>query len=115
MAEMSNEELAKRYGPFREIWREREQVLLSSPDGYLHILTVTSDDVAYEDLPEDDRPSDEELEDRGETREDFMGSMLFATVGHHRVNVEVIYESARPMPADLVIENFYFDEFIEAP
>jgi len=113
--DMTNAELERLYGPFREIDRKREAKLIEA-DQWQRILTITSEDVPYDDLPEDERPSDEELEDRGETREEYMGFMLFAGVGHHRVNVEAIYESARPMPEDLVIENFYFDDkFIEAP
>ena len=57
---MSNEELVKLYGPFKEIWRERESELIKDGD-FQHILTITSEDTPYEFLPEDDRPSKEEL------------------------------------------------------
>lgn len=111
---MTNEELRKRYGPFKEIWRERESELVKKGK-FRNVLTITSEDIPYEDIPEDDRPSAKELKERGETKKTFMGTMLFARVGHHLVNVEAIFESAKPMPEELTVRDFWFDEFIEAP
>ena len=114
MPSMSNEELEKRYGPFSHIDRERETELRHEGK-WRYILTIIGYDVPYEDLPEDDRPSDEELQERGETRESHMGYRQDAVVGHHGVNVDEIFESAKPMPEGFEIKDFWFDDFLKAP
>jgi len=111
---MTNERLVKLYGPFHRINRDRETELTKTGK-WQHILTIIGCDVPYDELPEDDRPSDEELKDRGDTRENFMGYMQEATVGHHRVNVDEIFESTKPMPEDFKILDFWFDDFLKAP
>ena len=113
--DLTNKELVELYGPFKRITRQQEATL-AAQGKWLHILTIIGCDVPYEDLAEDNRPSDEELKDRGETRENHMGYTQEATVGHHLVNVDEIFESAKPMPDDLVIHDFWFDEtHLKAP
>jgi len=110
-----NEMMGKLYGPFKHIWRE-EEAKLCAAGKFQHVLCITSEDVPYEDLPKEERPVAAELKERGETKEDYMGSMFFANVGHRLVNVEVIFESTKPMPEGLMFENFWFDEeHLKAP
>lgn len=87
-----NQELVRRYGPFKEIGRPREKELMER-DRWQHILTIKGCD------------SDE--------NED--GYKLFAHVGHGLVNVETIFESTNPMPEGLEIPDFWFDDFLRAP
>ena len=104
-------EAVKQFGPFKLIDRKRESALLKQGK-YRHIFTLVSYERAYEDLPEDDRPTDEELEERGESKEDFTQGAYEGVVGHHLVNVSEIYESRKPMPEDLRIEDdgIWFEE-----
>lgn len=90
---MDNDELHKLYGPFRLINRVKESDLLKLGK-WQHILTIGGMD---SDKSED-------------------GWTMWAEVGHHLVNVEAIYESTNPMPPDLTVDDFWFDdEFIKAP
>lgn len=98
-----NQVIAK-FGPLKRIDRKREAVLMKQGK-FRNVLTLIDYDVGYEDLPEDDRPTDEELEERGETREEYTAGRHEAVVGHHLVNVSEIYESKKPMPEDLRIED----------
>jgi hypothetical protein len=90
--DVSNEELVKLYGPFTEIWREREAELMNQGK-WRHILSIQSFD--------------------SEDEED--GTILTATVGHHLVNTETVFESAKPMPDNLRIDDFWFDDYLKAP
>ena len=81
--------LIKRYGPFREIGRAEERRLLSEGK-WRHLLAVCDYDES--ELDEDD--------DR----------LLYAYVGHHLVNVQLILYSDKEMPEDLVVDDFYFTE-----
>lgn len=88
------------FGPFERISRGREaQLLRHGLDR--HLLTLVGYERAYEDIPEAEQPSDAELVERGETKEDFTRGAFEGFVGHHLVNVEEVYESAKPMPRDL--------------
>lgn len=89
---ITNEELVRKYGPFKEIGRDRESVLLAEGK-YRHIFTVKGED------------SDE--------HED--GYIMHAHVGHGLVNVDAVFESTKAMPEDLEIQDFWFDEHLEAP
>lgn len=89
---VTNKELVEKYGPFKEIGRDRESVLLAEGK-YRHIFTVKGED------------SDE--------HED--GYVMHAHVGHGLVNVDVVFESTKAMPEDLRIDDFWFDEHLEAP
>lgn len=89
---ITNEELVKKYGPFKEIGRDRESVLLAEGK-YRHIFTIKGED------------SDE--------HED--GYVMHAHVGHGLVNVDVVFEATKAMPEDLEIQDFWFDEHLEAP
>jgi hypothetical protein len=105
-------DLIKAYGPFKLIYRAEERKLIKD-DKANHILCVMSCDVPYADLPPDEQPSDEELKERGETKETHMGSVLYVEAGHHLVNVDEIYQSAKPMPLTLMIqgnENVWFGD-----
>jgi hypothetical protein len=96
-------DLVKQFGPFKRINRGRETQLIQQGK-HCNILTQVSFYVPYEDLPEDERPSDEELQELGETKENYMGNGCSIEVGHRLVNVDEIYESTRPMPLDLMLE-----------
>lgn len=101
----------KQFGPVKLIDKARVKVLLVE-DKWRHILTLMVNDVPYEDLPESEKPSDEELEQRGETRDEFSMGMHYASVGCHRVNVQEWYETALPMPENLELEDadIWFEE-----
>lgn len=80
---MTCDELHTKYGPFKEIWRDRETELLKQGK-WRHILAIISTD-------NDDAP-------------------LCASVGHHLVNVDVILESTKKLPEDLMVDDFWFTE-----
>jgi len=105
-------ELVREYGPFKPIVRARERQLLEEGRG-AYVFALMSTDAPYEDIPEEERPTDEELVERGETKEDYSASVLYGAVGHHLVNVDELFESAKPMPMDLAIEgndNLWFGD-----
>lgn len=103
--------LVELYGPFKVINRERERELIKEGKE-AHILTVCGQDVDYENLSEENRPSDEELKDRGETKEEYSTTILYASVGRRWVNMQEIYESTKPMPVELELEdkNIWFGD-----
>lgn len=103
--------LVEQFGPLKTLSREREFQLLQEGK-HLHIFTVIGTDVGYDDLSEEDRPSDAELEDRGETKDEYSALVYHGCVGHHIVNVFEIFETSKPMPEDLVIEDedFHFGD-----
>lgn len=86
----SNQELARRYGPFKEIGRAREKELVNSGK-WRNILTIKDCET-----------------DEG-------NFMLHAHVGHGLVNVQTIFESTNPMPEGLEILDFWFDDYLKAP
>jgi hypothetical protein len=98
-------ELVREYGPFKRIDRKREAALLKAGK-YRHIFTLMSVDVPYADLKKEDRPSKMELKERGETKDEYTASVPYASVGHHLVNVDEIFESKKLMPEDLSMEGF---------
>lgn len=93
----------KEFGPLKLIDRKREAVLRKREGNF--VLTIMSYDVPYEDLDEDERPTEKELEERGETPENYTQCFFYAEVGHHIVNVEHLYESKKPMPPDLKLDD----------
>jgi len=101
----------KEFGPLKNIDRAREQELINEEKD-LHILTLTGCDVGYDDLSDDDKPSDEEMELMDTNKEEYTTTMWTAFVGRRLVNVSEIYESAKPMPKDLEIQDdgVWFDE-----
>jgi len=98
-------EFIKQFGPLVPITNE-ESWDMYREGKWKNLFAITSTDVAYEDLPEDDRPSDEELKDRGETKEEYSQSMSEGIVGHHIVNVERRYKTEKEITlgADAVVE-----------
>lgn len=89
----------KQYGPLTPIG-----VLDSSMRKWDKVIAFVGCDVGYDDLPEDERPDDVELAERGETKEDFSLYVCEGVPGHHFVNVERRYETVKPIPADLLVE-----------
>jgi len=87
-----NEELVRRYGPFKEIGRAQEKELVDGGKGR-HILTIKGCD-------------SDESED---------GYVMYAHVGYGLVNVDTIFESTIPMPEDLEIQDFWYDDHLKAP
>jgi hypothetical protein len=85
-----NYELVRRYGPFKEIGRAREAKLAAS-DMWKHIFTVKS------------------------CEDDDGNYTMHAHVGHGLVNVETIFESTNPMPEDLEVLDFWYDDHLKAP
>lgn len=110
----TNEELVKKYGPFKLIDRARENDLVAASK-WRNILSIISYEVPYNDLPEDERPSQEELDERQESKESFTGTHLMASVGRHVVNSEHSFETSKPLDATFEILDFYFDDFFQAP
>ena len=78
---MDCDELYEKFGPFKEITRAREAKLMKAGK-WRHVLCVISGD----------------------------NDGLAAAVGHHLVNVEVILESKKPLPKDLMVDDFWFTE-----
>ena len=85
-----NAELVRRYGPFTAIGREQEARLIAR-DEWRRILTIKSGD-----------------DDNGKFS-------MHAHVGHGLVNVDIIFQSTNPMPEDLEIPDFWFDDHLKAP
>ena len=108
---MEINQVIAQFGPLKLIDRKREAALLKKGK-HRHIFTLVSYERSYEDLPEEDRPTNEELEERGETKDEFTQGAYEGVVGHHLVNVAEIYESKKPMPEDLRIEDdgIWFEE-----
>jgi hypothetical protein len=98
-------EFIKQFGPLVPITNEESWALYKEGE-WKHLFAITSTDVGYEDLSEDDRPSDEELKDRGETKEEYSQSMSEGIVGHHIVNVERRYKTEKEITlgADAIVE-----------
>lgn len=98
-------------GPFTKITRQREMELIEVGK-WNHVFTLINYDMPYEEMPEKDRPSEEEMKDRGETKEEYSESRFIGVVGHHLVNVFEIYEASKPMPEDLELsdENIWFGD-----
>lgn len=107
----TTERVVKEFGPIKQIDRARESELMQSGK-WRHVLTLVSHEVGYLDLPEEDRPSDQDLKDQETTKEDFTTTGYTACVGHHIVNVSEIFETAKPMPEDLEIpdDEIRFDD-----
>lgn len=93
----------KEFGPLKPIDRKREEVLRKKEGNF--VLTIMSYDVPYEDLSPDERPSEKELEEREETPEEYTQCFFYADVNYHLVNVERLYESAKPMPDNLELDD----------
>lgn len=92
------------FGPFKVIDRQRETELINEGKSN-HIYTIMVVDVDYDDLPESEKPSEEELEQRGETKDEFSMGMQYGAVGRHIVNMQEIYESSKPLPDELDLED----------
>lgn len=101
---MDVKELVEKYGPVTKIWRQREQELINQGKEN-HIFTIVGTDVGYDDLSEEDRPTEEELSQRGYTKDEYVETIQEGFVGRRVVNVLDIYETAEPMPRDLEIKN----------
>jgi hypothetical protein len=96
------EELVRQFGPFKLIDRARESELYAEGKGK-HVFTVTSTDVSWEDLPEDDRPSLKELREMGYTREEYSEPRYYGESGSRLVNMHEIFESSKPMPEGIEV------------
>lgn len=105
------EKVVKEFGPIKRIDRPRESQLLKEGK-WQYILTITVEDVGYWDLPKKDRPTGAELKERGDTRNNFSIGMHFGEVGHRLVNMQEMYETAKPMPEDLTLsdDDIWFGE-----
>ena len=75
---ISAEELYEKYGPFTEITRQKETRMMKAGK-WRYILCVMS-----------------------------AGELLYASVGHHLVNVDVILKSTKKMPENLRVDDFWF-------
>jgi hypothetical protein len=89
---LTNKQLVELYGPFKEINRAKERKLIAAHK-WQHILTIKNCD------------SDEEPD----------GFTMYAHVGHGLVDVSAIFESEKPMPEDLEINDFWFDDYLGKP
>lgn len=95
--------LVKKFGPFKLIDRKREDALYKEGRG-AHIFTITSEDVEWKDLPEDDRPTLQELEENmGYTADEYTEPRYYGQSGSRMVNKHEIYESAKPMPEGIEV------------
>lgn len=101
---VTTKQLLEMYGPFTLIKRAREAELMEAGK-FQHVLTILSFERAYADLSKEDRPTGKELRDMGETKDTYSEPGFEGCVGHHLVNVHEIYESAKPMPEDLIIKD----------
>lgn len=104
MPDWTTQKVIEEFGPVTRITRAREDELIQEGKS-AHVLTLVGADVGYFDLPVDDRPSEEVLADRGESRHEYSRTVFHAFVGRRIVDVEEIYETAKPMPADLEIQD----------
>lgn len=75
---ISPEELYEKYGPFKEITRQQE-IRMMKAGKWRYILCVMS-----------------------------AGELMYASVGHHLVNVDVILKSDKKMPENLRVDDFWF-------
>lgn len=99
------EALVKQFGPFVPIARRREGLLYAEGKG-AHVFTIVSTDVEWKDLPEDDRPTLEELEENmGCTPEDYTEPRYYGQSGSCMVNMHEIYESTNPMPEGIMVDS----------
>jgi hypothetical protein len=94
--------LVKKFGPFKCIDRKREDALYKEGRG-AHIFTITSEDMEWKDMAEDDRPTLDELVDMGYTREDYTEPRYYGQSGSRMVNKHEIYESTKPMPEGIEV------------
>ncbi len=104
MANFTTQQVIEQFGPITRINREREEELIQEGKGN-HILTLIGTDTGFHDLPANDRPSFIELAYRGESEEDYSRTVFSASVGRKIVNVEEIFETSKPMPSDLEMQD----------
>lgn len=98
-------EFIKQFGPLVPITNEESWALYKEGE-WKHLFAIIGTDVDYEDLPEDERPTDEELKERGEAKEEYSQYLTEGIVGHHVVNVERRYKTAKEITlgADAAVE-----------
>lgn len=112
MSAMSEElhisRLIRDFGPVKAITRARERQLISEGKSN-HVLTLVQRETSFFDLPEEERPSKQELEERGETEEEFSRVTFVGVVGHHVVNMYELYEFEKPLPEDLLLDDDSID------
>lgn len=94
--------LVKQFGPFKLINRKREDALYKEGKG-AHVFTVTSEDMEWKDMPEDDRPTLRELKDMGYLQEEYTEPRYYGESGSRMVNMHGIYESTKPMPEGITV------------
>lgn len=98
-------DVVKQYGPLRPLTQQESWQLNSEGKGEF-IFTLLGTDVDWADLPEDDRPTAEELAENfeDETPETYTQFQMVGVRGHHVVNVEYRFATAKPLPASLDTE-----------
>lgn len=101
---MDVNELTEKYGPVSKIGRQRESNLIKQGKE-AHILTIVGTDVGYDELSEEDKPTEEELRLTGLDKDEYTETIQEGFVGRRLVNVLDIYETSQPMPLDLEIKN----------
>lgn len=98
-------DVVKQYGPLRPLTLNDSWRLSDEGKGDC-ILTIIGTDVPWEDLPENDRPSAQELAENfeDETPETYSELRMVGVRGHHIVNVEYRFATAKPLPPELDTE-----------
>lgn len=96
-------QVVKKFGPVQKLSNAESHRLAAEGDA-LRILTIHGEDIPWEDAPEDERPSIEELEDMGESPETYDVYVMEGRPGHSIVNVEARLLCAKPLPEDLEVE-----------
>jgi len=97
-------EFIGKYGPLTPISNE-ESWQLYREGQWDTMFAVVGTDVPYDELPEDDRPTKDELEMMEcDSPDDYSLFVMEGIAGHHVVNVERRYRLAKPMPVGLRVE-----------
>jgi hypothetical protein len=100
---MTLKELVDQYGPLTPI-TANESSQLSNTGQSSRVFTVVGTDVFYDDLDDHERALyDVDPPNDADPEEDITVYISEGVSGHHIVNVDGRYRTAKPLPADLVV------------